>query len=334
MGLCCGGGLLVCLVFCTCASDVSLWQERDFCCWPTGYEQVKDDIGRLLRREARLVLLYPLIPLLGAAQTTCKSGAPTWVYAIFMPVLLRAKYMEWRILQAVASPTLWTICSAAFVLGALDTADWMTDGIFPVQALACGADATDRFAEAFDQSWAKPLAPLVRTIGFGGLSYLVLAVAALAQQAVMTTNWAWDQACSLAADVAGFGTVADHYDKQMGGGAPHTDRLGMSMSARVLLENCLQLWVQASFFGLVFEELSPSARTKALLSLMLGLVSAAYKSAMTTLVVVGDRRWDVAIIPALVLGTIAWTAAKVYFAYSCDSHLWNLTSGCVRLTVA
>ena len=46
-------------------------------------------------------MLYPLIPLVGLWQTTCEDGTPTWVYALYLPLLVRAKYVEWQILKQV-----------------------------------------------------------------------------------------------------------------------------------------------------------------------------------------------------------------------------------------
>ena len=44
-------------------------------------------------------MLYPLIPLLGLSQTTCDNGAPTWIYAVYFPLLVRAKCLEWKLLK-------------------------------------------------------------------------------------------------------------------------------------------------------------------------------------------------------------------------------------------
>ena len=34
--------------------------------------------------------------------------------------------------------------------------------------------------------------------------------------------------------------------------------------------------------------------------------------------------------PVLALGMVLWSVAKIYFAFQCESHMWNLTSGCVH----
>ena len=35
-------------------------------------------------------------------------------------------------------------------------------------------------------------------------------------------------------------------------------------------------------------------------------------------------------LPVLCFGMVLWTSAKIYFAFQCDSHMWNLTSGCMH----
>ena len=46
-------------------------------------------------------MLYPLIPLVGLSQTTCEGGTPAWVYALYLPLLVRAKFVEWQLLKKV-----------------------------------------------------------------------------------------------------------------------------------------------------------------------------------------------------------------------------------------
>ena len=32
----------------------------------------------------------------------------------------------------------------------------------------------------------------------------------------------------------------------------------------------------------------------------------------------------------LIIGFVIWSGAKVAFAFICEEHLWNLTTGCVK----
>ena len=216
----------------------------------------------------------------------------------------------------------------------------VTDGVFPLQVYMCEPTATAAFVEAFSQSAAWPLAPIVATLRFWGLSVLVLAAAALAQQAsgvLIAAERTEGYAEAGAADPPGFGAVAEHFEAKTAG----VNRVGLkffSSLSRVLLENCAQLWLQSSFFGVVFDRLSEKARYKVLASMALGLAGATYKSAMGIKAVrseVGDHEalwFTFVLFPHVIsLGVVLWTSAKILAAYQCDSHMWNLTSGCVHL---
>ena len=113
--------------------------------------------------------------------------------------------------------------------------------------------ATAAFVESFSESpVAWPMAPIMATLRFYGLSVLVLVVSALAQQASGTSEMFSDNvlAAVAAADPSGFGAVAAHYEAK----APSSHAAGHKMFttfSRVLLENCAQLWLQSSFFAIV-----------------------------------------------------------------------------------
>ena len=62
-------------------------------------EKIHREVGRKLRCEMRLMWLLPLLSLVAAPWTTCAGGSPTWVYLLYVPVLLRAKYIEYQLLQ-------------------------------------------------------------------------------------------------------------------------------------------------------------------------------------------------------------------------------------------
>lgn len=301
-------------------------------------ESDEDDmLLKLLRRECRLMLLYPLIPIALAPWTTCGEGMPSWGYALYVPFLLRAKYIEWKILQGLNETG--RVLSLGFVLGVLDHADWFTDGAFPVQAFMCEPDATASFAKAFHQSWAWPAAPLVQSLHFWGLVASLLITSASAQQLLgMAGIWSvtghpsddFSEHAMAAAELCGFGAVSDKYSARIKGGV----RMGKltAVFIRILLENCFQLWMQSSFFGLTFELTSDEGKTKVLLSLGLGLFSAIYKS------ILGFREVDAYVAgpgyfipPFFALLTVAWTLAKLYYSFACtETHLWNLTTGCVH----
>merc|ERR1712176_626568 len=99
---------------------------------------------------------------------------------------------------------------------------------------------------------------------------------------------------------------------------------------KVLVENCAQLWLQASYFAVVFEHTSHSAKLKLLASIGLGCASALHKS-LVLLASLDDACLLFGAVSCVVLifAMVAWTCAKLYFSYVCESHMWNLTSGCV-----
>ena len=179
----CGGGQLCCLIHCIRAGFLRgdfqsnaggiytpLKQEE------LALHQYKPDhekIGHVLRREMRFMLFFPIIPLLAINQTSCEKGMPWWGYLVYLPLLVRAKWIEVKIMQALNEDLKSIFSMPGFWLGCLEHADWFTDGALPVQAYLCGPSVTNHFAESFEMSWAWPLAPLVRTLHFWG--YLALA---------------------------------------------------------------------------------------------------------------------------------------------------------------
>lgn len=289
----------------------------------------------LIRREMRISLLYPLLPIAAEPWTTCEEGAPYWIYIAFLPLLLRAKWQEFRILRMIGRAKLKVFLSFAFVFGTADIADWFFDGGFPVQAYACDDQITEPFAVAIAQSKIWPLAPVVMSMRFWGISYLLLIVAALSQHAVATQGVDTEQ-MAVGADIAGFGAVGDFFEQN------YSDPVakGYSVASRVLMENCLQMNFQATFFAIIFDQLNLTGKLKVLVSLALGAFGALYKVASLARKVFDDSGLDckedhfVFNVPGMVFPVlfVAWTAAKVYFAFTCEHHLWNLsTLSCAEL---
>jgi hypothetical protein len=105
---------------------------------------------------------------------------------------------------------------------------------------------------------------------------------------------------------------------------------------KIAFENMLQLWIQSSFFSVSFEIMSSTAKIKALISMGLGLAVSLSKLLPAFLAVgeVSDGRVSAfaqyVCLSLMVLFAI-WIAAKLTFAYVCESHVWNLSSGCVAL---
>lgn len=109
---------------------------------------------------------------------------------------------------------------------------------------------------------------------------------------------------------------------------------------KVALENVPQLVLQSSFFALVFDQLTPVGRAKVLFSILMGLASASQKilEAMMVLVkaisqneaTLNCSKWVFSASFMLAFLPVLWTVAKLYFIFHCESHMWNLGSGCVE----
>jgi hypothetical protein len=97
---------------------------------------------------------------------------------------------------------------------------------------------------------------------------------------------------------------------------------------KLLLGNCLQLWLQASFFALTFDETGVEAKCKVLASMSISGLQALVRARKIRRSKIGPVS---GIVTTAIVGLIVWTVAKVTFAYKCEDHLWNLTTGCVRL---
>eukprot|EP00747_Dinoflagellata_sp_TGD_P175481 gnl/TRDRNA2_/TRDRNA2_218145_c0_seq1.p1 gnl/TRDRNA2_/TRDRNA2_218145_c0~~gnl/TRDRNA2_/TRDRNA2_218145_c0_seq1.p1 ORF type:complete len:141 (+),score=21.18 gnl/TRDRNA2_/TRDRNA2_218145_c0_seq1:2-424(+) len=109
--------------------------------------------------------------------------------------------------------------------------------------------------------------------------------------------------------------------------------------AKFLLENSCQLWLQASFFAITFPKTTAHAKVKLLISMGLGIVSLLVKFLELVYdgAVAGAKGlfFYAALAPALLsVFTGMWTAAKLYHAYTCESHMWNLFDGCVQLSAS
>lgn len=336
LAVCCSS----CWVFCAAislsgrtgvVSDAGLSRNTHFLYDPL--DESVGDVGKKLRGEARLMLLLPFIALLGLPGTTCDDGPPIFLYCIYLPFLVRCKVLEYRWLVKFGD---WQLSAAVpFFFGALEHMDFFTDGLFPLQAYKCDPQVTEHFAIAFQQSVASILAPVIGYVHFWGLALLTLVAAVLSQQAAVS----WSEDLVVAADISGMAALAERWGKTANMDASFSFYIFIT---KVSIENCVQLWLQASFFCLTFERTSSEAKVKLLISMGLGLVSAFLKSLKQMFnwpmvfggnpVLILTYMMCAYVLPSIVsICFVAWACAKLYFSYMCDSHLWNLSSGCVAL---
>lgn len=208
---CCCTCQLVCVLI-SCCGDHNIVDEVSTWCSCVGliYKPLnqEDDIKGVVLREMRLMLLYPLLALMLSPWITCTDGAPTWAYFVFLPLVLRGKIVEFQILDTLGKKM--AVLPLGFVLGVLDIADYLTDGIFPIQVYKCEPRATYYFAQSFQVSRLPFAAPFIATVHFWGMAVILLTSAILFQQACAFTDFGVrykEELLSKAADAAGFGVA-------------------------------------------------------------------------------------------------------------------------------
>mmetsp|Transcript_48246 Transcript_48246/g.121515 ORF Transcript_48246/g.121515 Transcript_48246/m.121515 type:complete len:416 (+) Transcript_48246:152-1399(+) len=94
---------------------------------------------------------------------------------------------------------------------------------------------------------------------------------------------------------------------------------------KTLVGNALQLWLQASFFELSFEGIGTQAQYK----LLAGMAMTAVQVCVRCSDAMGKLGCLGVVFTAINLSVVAWAGAKIYFAYHCEGHIWNLSTGCV-----
>lgn len=114
--------------------------------------------------------------------------------------------------------------------------------------------------------------------------------------------------------------------KVVGAGSMH---YWLLLFVKVCLGNALSLWIQGSFLALTFETTEMEARVKIIVSMMISTLQAVVRcyAASSHLGLPGCAA------SVCIMGFIAWSFLKVYHAYTCPHHLWNLTSGCVEVAL-
>eukprot|EP00933_Yihiella_yeosuensis_P076826 TRINITY_DN8678_c3_g1_i1.p1 TRINITY_DN8678_c3_g1~~TRINITY_DN8678_c3_g1_i1.p1 ORF type:complete len:395 (-),score=44.27 TRINITY_DN8678_c3_g1_i1:72-1232(-) len=99
----------------------------------------------------------------------------------------------------------------------------------------------------------------------------------------------------------------------------------LTLFVKVFLGNLMSVWLQGSFMALTFDLTHDHAKYKIGASMVVSAIQALVRCHS----VVQKLGFQGCIISVFVLFFLGWSFAKVYFAYQCPKHLWNLTSGCV-----
>lgn len=100
---------------------------------------------------------------------------------------------------------------------------------------------------------------------------------------------------------------------------------------KIFGENMLQMAMQASFFELFFEE--SSSKWFVIVSVLLSIASAVKQTRQIIKRIFGIHGplLDVACVCLLICVTLgcSLTLAKLYFAFACKDHVWDITTACV-----
>lgn len=95
---------------------------------------------------------------------------------------------------------------------------------------------------------------------------------------------------------------------------------------KVFLGNVLALWLQSSFLALTFQDGYSPAQIKLIISMIFSGLQAAVRCCHVS----SQTGLAGLCVSILVMFFVAWSFLKVYEAYHCKYHLWNLTTGCGR----
>ena len=100
------------------------------------------------------------------------------------------------------------------------------------------------------------------------------------------------------------------------------------MLGKLLLGRCMQLWIQSSFLALAFHREGAGAKDKVILGCCLGATLLVHRT-LHSMRMLGCMGLPLLF---LIIACVAWAGAKIALAFVCKDHLWNLTTGCVKLS--
>lgn len=92
-----------------------------------------------------------------------------------------------------------------------------------------------------------------------------------------------------------------------------------------VIGNCMQLYLHSVFFALTYSDTGLEAKVKICISIACSSVQALSRAYISMQKLGGKG----VILALMILFIVVFAWAKVYFISKCESHLWNLTSGCV-----
>jgi len=100
------------------------------------------------------------------------------------------------------------------------------------------------------------------------------------------------------------------------------------LMVNVLVCSVMLIWLQASFFAISFDHTGVEAKVKLIGNIALAASLALYRSSTS----IPTLKFLGLFLFVIVACLVAWAGAKVYFAFKCEHHLWNLMNGCITPT--
>lgn len=121
--------------------------------------------------------------------------------------------------------------------------------------------------------------------------------------------------------------LADHAEEKRVAQAANCHFVGL-MVMKVLMGYCMQLFLQSSFYAVTFDSTGPEAKVKVVLSMLCSAIQALIRCKII-LPKLGGIGLFLSFFALIIIG---WSGAKVYYTYTCESHMWGFSTGCVHLT--
>ena len=233
------------------------------------------------------------------------------------------------------------LCFAFFCgLGCFEVLDFFTDGQQIAQAYLCDFDFNDAWVRSFDQAHS-PVVWVVGALHMWGI-LAVCQVLAVGVQGFLVLNSSGDAVAVTCSFVGLGGLQRALVDKDQEEDAKGRSQIFRAIGVGVP-ETLPGLLLQPSLFALTFADTDTAGQYKQLLSLAVSwamALKAVVELALTLVKQVENVGMDLLTIiffglPAVfvvgVLVTIGVGMLRVFHAYQCEDHVWNIFTGCVEL---
>lgn len=284
--------------------------------------------------------------VLGAMFGDCANGPPLALTVAMMAIIVAL--MVWQL--AIFWACTITYDSKArllfsILMGGLEMLDFNTDAQQWSQAFLCDSVYHDDFVESFHESLLFFFGSFIDVVHLHGV-LLMSIVLSMAMQLFMVMN---TYGVGYPACLCGLGGITHMFDQvsEWRDNIPISIDSEQRMLIRALaicaLDTMPALYLQTSLFSLTFGATDDSAKQRALLSLALGAIGLIKMGAGLVVPLIGGNEvpgnalnyggWKCCFvtIASLCFAIPASCGARIYFAYACQDHVWNLTSGCVDI---